>query len=160
MKRLLCVVLCFVLFHTILAADAMALASVPAASPHSAKVATVIARLGAGDTALVAVRLRDKTVLKGRLDAIGRDSFLVTDNDSGASRAVPYAAVTRLEGVNLANGTRVHVGGGFKAKVARAVLLVLPAHRVQRNNLTHGETALLIGVVVGILIAIVVAKAL
>ncbi len=119
-----------------------------------------MARLGAGENALVALRLQDETVVKGRVAAIARDSFLVTDNDSGLNQRVLYAQVTRLQGVNLASGTQVQVGGGFKARVARVAGLLLPVHRVQKNSLTGGEKMLLIGIVVGVLLAIVLAKAL
>jgi hypothetical protein len=62
--------------------------------------------------------------------------------------------------VNLLSGTQVHVGGGFKARVARLSRLLLPTHRVQSNSLSGGEKTLLIGIIVGILIAIVLAKTL
>ncbi len=161
MKRTFAVVLCFVLFHTILTADALALA--PAATPaprQAAKVAAAVARLGSGIDALVALRLQDKTVVKGRVAAIARDSFVVTDYHSGVAYRVPYAQVMRLQGVNLASGAQVQVGGGWRARVVRTAALLLPLHHVQKNNLTSGEKMLLIGIVVGVLLAIVLAKAL
>ena len=162
MMRTFTLVLCFLLFHSILTADALALAPGPAVPPtrQAVKVTTAVARLGSGDGALVALRLNDKTVVKGRLMAIERNSFVVTDNESGLDQRVAYAQVARLEGVNLASGTQVQVGGGFKARLARVAGLLLPTHRVQSNSLTSGEKTLLIGIVVGILLAIVLAKTL
>jgi hypothetical protein len=99
-------------------------------------------------------------VVKGRLSAIEPDSFVVADNQSGTEQRIPYAQVARLEGVNLLSGTQVHVGGGFKARLARLSGLLLPTHRVQSNSLSGGEKTLLIGIAIGILIAIVLAKTL
>jgi hypothetical protein len=109
---------------------------------------------------LVALRLQDKTLVKGRIAAVARDSFLVTDNHSGATQRVLYAEVKQLEGYNLFTGTRAGVGGGLRAKIARAATLLLPVHPVQKNSLTNGEKTLLIGIIVGILIAILLAKVL
>jgi hypothetical protein len=160
MKRAFTVVLCFVLFHTILAADAMALAPADPPSKQAVKVAAAVARLGSGDGALVAVRLQDKTVLKGRVAAIERESFVVTDNDSGLEQRITYAQVAHLQGVNLFSGAHVQVGGGFKARVVSVAKLLLPVHQVQKNSLTSNEKMLLIGIVVGVLLAIVLAKTL
>jgi hypothetical protein len=123
-------------------------------------VCLAVARLGSGNDALVALRLQDKTVLKGHIAAIDRDSFVVTDNDSGLDRRIAYAQVARLQGVNLASGAQVHYGGGFKARVARLAALLLPLHQVHKNSLTNGEKTLLIGIIIGVLLAIVLAKTL
>ncbi|HMA95960.1 MAG TPA: hypothetical protein VKP30_24905, partial [Polyangiaceae bacterium] len=160
MKRTFTIALCFVLFHSIVTADALALAPAPAPSRQSQKVAGAVARLGATDDSLVAARLHDHSVVKGRLTSIARDSFVVTDIDSGSTQRVFYAAVTRLQGVNIASGEQVQVGGGFKARVAQVATLLLPIHRVQRNSLTGNEKTLLIGIIVGVLLAIILAKAL
>ena len=160
MKRTFTLALCFLVFHSVITADALALAPAPALSRQSQKVAGAVTRLGAGDDSLVAARLQDHSVVKGRLAAIARDSFVVQDIDSGSEQRVFYSAVTRLQGVNIASGEQVQVGGGFKAKVARVASLLLPLHRVQRNSLTGSEKTLLIGIIVGVLLAIILAKAL
>ncbi len=160
MKHWFVFTLCFLLFHSILTADALALAPAPALSRTATKVADVLARLGAGEDSLVAARLQDQSVVKGRVASIDRDSFVVADIHSGVEQRVFYSAVTRLQGVNVASGEQVQVGGGFKARVTRIAMLVLPTHRVQKNSLTSGEKTLLIGIIVGILLAIVLAKVL
>ena len=160
MKRILTLVLCFVLFHSILSTDALALAPAPQPSRQTIKVATAVARLGVSNDSLIALRLQDHTVLKGRLSSVDRDFFVLTDADSGLDQRVYYSAVARLAGMNLANGTQVQVGGGFKAKLARVATFVLPLHRIQKNSLTGSEKTLLIGIIVGVLLAIILAKAL
>ncbi len=166
MKRLLSIVLCFVLFHTVLAADAFAIApnlyasQPPAPSRHAAKVAAAVTRLGPGNDALVAVRLEDKTVIKGRIAALEPNAFVVVDNESGVEHRVPYAQVARLQGVNIGTGVHVGIGGGFKARALQAAKLLLPVPRVPKNSLTGGEKTLLIGIIIGVLLAIVLAKTL
>ena len=160
MKRMLAVVICFVLMQTIMATDALALQPGYQLSRESTKVAAAAMRLGAGDQSIVAVRLKDKTVLKGRLSAVEQYGFVVTDLDSGNQQHVHYSAVARFAGMNFVEGTKVQVGGGFKSKLASAATFLLPLPRVQKNNLTDGEKKLLIGVGIGILLAIILAKAL
>ncbi len=160
MMRTFILAFCFLLFHTVLTAGALAWTPGPQPSRQAVKVAAAVARLGSGENALVALRLQDKTLVKGRIAAIARDSFVVTDNESGIGQRVAYAQVARLEGINLASGRRVGVNVGFKAKLARVAGFLLPGHRVQANSMTNGEKTLLIGIAVGILIAIVLAKAL
>jgi hypothetical protein len=164
MKGTLSVVLCFVLFHCILAADAYAiapnLATSRTASRQDMKVAQAVMRLGAGKQALVAMRLRDNTVVKGFVSTIEENGFVVTDNESGTERRVAYSQVTHLLGVNIETGAQAQVGGGFKARAAQVAKLLLPLHQVQKNSLTGGEKTLLIGIIIGVLLAIILAKTL
>lgn len=158
MKRVLAVLLSCLLFHSVLMAE---MAGVPARpSKQAIKVADAVQRLGTGENAVVAVRLRDKTTVKGHIAAIEADGFVVSDPDCGTEQPVMYGAVTRLVGVNLANGTQVRVGGGFKAKLASVAKVLSPVHKPGRNNLTGGEKTLLIGIGIGVLLAIILAKAL
>ena len=69
-----------------------------------------------------------------------------------------YAQVSQLEGVNVSTGVRVHHGGGFRAGIARGMAMVLPVRHVEANGFTK-TTVLIIGIVLGVLIAIIVAKA-
>src|SRR5690242_13760869 len=104
MKRMFVLSLCIILFHTILAADAFALAPAPAPSRQALKVAGAIGRIGAGEDALVAVRLRDHSVVKGWVSLIAADSFVVSDPGSNSEQRVYYSAVERLQGVNISSG--------------------------------------------------------
>jgi hypothetical protein len=67
MKRTLSLALCLLVVHTIMAADAYALFSTPAPPPsrHATQVATAVAHPGTGEDSVVALRLQNKTVLKG-----------------------------------------------------------------------------------------------
>ena len=159
MLRTFTLALSVLLVHTTLTADAFAITRNEATRPRETmKVAATLARLGAGADSLVALRLRNKSVLKGRLEALQDDAFVVKDTESGVEHIVLYSQVARLQGVNLASGTQVRVGGGFRARLASAASFLLPVRHAQVNNLTGGEKTLLIGIVIGVLLAIVLAK--
>ncbi|HZQ90322.1 MAG TPA: hypothetical protein VFA60_00845 [Terriglobales bacterium] len=161
MKRTFAWGLSLLLFHTVLAADAFAVTStVTPPTRQAIKVAAAVQRIGSGEYSLVALRLHNRAVIKGYVSEIGADSFTVTDNDSGIEHRVPYSTVARLQGMNLVSGTQAGIGGGFRAGVARVAGFLLPIHTRPVNNLTTGEKTLLIGIGVGILLAIILAKAL
>ncbi len=84
-------------------ADAFALEPVHP-SREAAKVAAAIARLGSGDDSLVALRLRDNALLKGRVIRVDLDSFTISDLDSAAEHRVSYSYVARPEGFNVVTG--------------------------------------------------------
>ena len=60
------------------------------------RVKKSIAKLGTGTDARVEVRLQDKTKLKGYLQAVGEDSFVVIDAKSGAATTVAYPQVEQV----------------------------------------------------------------
>ena len=158
LKRMLAIVLCGLLFETALATDAWALQPAGAlASKQAARVRSAITRMGTGTDAVVAVRLRDKSVVSGWISAVGPDSFRVTDPKTGAETKVQLMEVDRLAAANLVSGDTVQYGGGIRAKLANAIAVLGPGRQVRSNSLL-GSTALVIGIVIGILIAIIVAK--
>jgi hypothetical protein len=161
MRRLLAFSLCLLLIQGALSADAFAITSTaPPPDRQTAKVAAAVAQLGAGEFSLIALRLRNRDIVKGRISAVGANDFAVIDNDSGAEQRVPYSAVAKLQGYNLQTGKQAHAGmSAFKAGVVRGIALV--THRtVVKNSLTGREQALLIGIIVGVLLAIILAKVL
>ncbi len=161
MKRAFVWVLCFLLFETMLAADAFAIRlEHPPAPPKPTHIGNLIDRLGTGTDAVVAVRLRDKSVAAGYVAETARGYFVVVDPQTGRERTVAYAQVERLQGYNLTTGAEVHQGVGWRAKLVRTIAHLSPRPHPQANSLTGGEKTLLIGIAVGILLAIILAKAL
>lgn len=148
-------ILCIAVFESILCADAYAVMPNPPKATHLTKV---VNKLGTGTDALVALRLQDKSVLSGYISHVGPESFTVVDGATGEERTVSFAQVSQLEGVNASTGTRVHHGGGFRAGIARGMAMVIPGKQVPANGYAK-STILMIGIGVGILIAILVAKA-
>jgi hypothetical protein len=157
-RRVLAIVLCGLLFETMLAADAWALrpagtlASVPAA-----RVRKAVERVGTGTQSLVAVRLSDKQVVSGWIKSIGIDSFQVVNPQTGDPTTVRFLDVNRLAGTSLVSGDTVEYGGGVRSKLAAIANVIVPGRQPTSNGFAN-STLLIIGIVVGVLVAIIVAK--
>ncbi|MCU1283789.1 MAG: hypothetical protein JWO13_139 [Acidobacteriales bacterium] len=152
--------LAVVLIQAVLCADALAIRANPVVqAPESIKFNRLLGKLGEGTDSLVAVRLKDKSALAGYLAEINKDSFLLVDTKTGAENRVAYSQINRLQGVNLQTGAQVSHGLGIRGKLVKALTLLVPGRRVQRNGL-FGTSALLIGIVIGIILAIVLTKSL
>jgi hypothetical protein len=98
-----------------------------AANPESeaklaAKVKSAIAKLGTGPEARVEVRLRDKTKLKGYVQAANENSFSVVDEKTGNTTDVPYPQVKSVKGNNLSTGAKIAIGVGIAVLVIFALL--------------------------------------
>jgi hypothetical protein len=155
-KQIFTVLVCGLLFESVLAGDAWALQ--PAAlSGQTVRVRNAIQQIGTGTNALVAVRLKDKSVVSGSVSRIDLDSFQVTDSRTGAQTRVRFADVNRLAGANILSGDTVQYRSGIRAKLAKVAGVMVPGRGARSNGL-FGTTLLLIGIVIGILIAVVVAK--
>jgi hypothetical protein len=160
MKRICRCLLAIVLIQSILCADALAIRSnPPLQSPKAIRISKLIFRLGSGTDALIAVRLNDKSAVKGYVSEVGQDSFLVVDPATGESNRVAYAQINRLQGVNIDTGVQVSHGLGIRSKLAKVISVLVPGRRVQGNHLL-GTTTLVIGIILGIILAIVLAKTL
>jgi hypothetical protein len=158
MKRFCRCLLAIVLIQSILCADALAIRSnPPLQSPKVVKINKLIAKLGSGTDALIAVRLNDKSAVKGYVSEVAQDSFLVVDPATGESNRVAFAQINRLQGVNISTGAQVSHGLGIRSKLAKVLTVLVPGKHVQGNHL-FGSTALLIGIILGIILAIVLAK--
>jgi hypothetical protein len=64
---------------------------------QTAKVKSLISKLGTGKDARVAVKLKDKTELKGFVSEAGGEQFILTDEQTGASTPVMYAQVEKVK---------------------------------------------------------------
>ena len=93
---------------------------------YAEKVKQAIAKLGTGETALVKIKLRDKTKLEGFVSTIGEDSFVVTDGKTGVATTVAYPQVKQVKGNNLSTGAKIAIGVG----IAVVVLVVIIASGV------------------------------
>jgi hypothetical protein len=152
-------VLSLLLIQTVMCADVEALQPATARSaPRVDALRKVVEKLGSGQDALVAVRLRDRSIVSGYLSEAGPRSFTVAGLHGAASRSIDYAQIDRLAGYNFSTGVRVQQGGGIRGKLAHLAAVVLPGKQVFRNNLTTSTKLVLLGIAIGILIAIIVAK--
>jgi hypothetical protein len=149
--------LCAALLISTFCGDALALVPATSLPPRSARVRTRIAALGSGPEALVAVRLADRSVVSGYVGETGPESFLVVDPATGTGKTVEYAQVVRLHGQNLVSGAEVQDGGGIRTKVLGALAVLLPARPAPVNHFSATKT-LIVGIAIGIVLAVVLAK--
>ncbi|MCI0389531.1 MAG: hypothetical protein MOB07_12310 [Acidobacteria bacterium] len=89
------------------------------------KVKASINKLGVGQSARVAVKLRDKTRLAGYISEVKEDSFTITDPDTGKATVVPYPDVAQVKGHNLSTGAKVAIIGLSAAVAVLAFFLWL-----------------------------------
>ena len=96
---------------------------------RAAEARAGVARLGVGQGARVEVKLRDNTRLKGYVSEAGEDSFTITDSETGASRTVAYAQVSRVskQGQGLSARTKVIIGAAIAAGLIVGWQIVKPA---------------------------------
>lgn len=88
-----------------------------------AKVKGKIEKLGVGDKALIEVKLKDKTKVKGYISEANGDHFVVVDKASGAVTKVPYAQVKQAKGNNLSTGAKIAIGLGVLAAILILLLI-------------------------------------
>jgi hypothetical protein len=72
----------------------------------AANVKSGINKLGAGPAARVEIKLRDKTKIKGYVQEIADDIFVVVDDRTGATTTIAYPQVKQVKGNNLSTGAK------------------------------------------------------
>lgn len=77
------------------------------------KIKANITKLGTGKDAKVEVKLKDGTKLKGYVDKINENSFVVVDDKTGVSTEVLYPNVKQVKGNNPSTGAKIAIGVGI-----------------------------------------------
>ena len=75
----------------------------------AADVKSGITKLGTGSAARVEIKLRDKTKLKGYVQEIAADHFVVIDDRTGAATKIAYPQVRQVTGNNLSTGAKIAI---------------------------------------------------
>jgi hypothetical protein len=75
----------------------------------AADVKAGITKLGTGSTARVEIKLQDKTKLKGYVQEIAEDHFVVVDRRTGAVTMVAYSQVRQIKGNNFSTGAKIAI---------------------------------------------------
>jgi len=75
------------------------------------KVKASVNKLGVGEDARIAVKLRDKTKLAGYVSEVKEDSFTITESGAGKTTVVPYPDVAQVKGHNLSTGAKIAIIG-------------------------------------------------
>ena len=90
-----------------------------------AKVKASVAKLGAGKDAMISVKLRNKTKLKGYVSRIEEDAFFIADAKTGAETSVAYGDVTQVKGNNLSTGVIIAIAAGVAVGVTLLVIYII-----------------------------------
>jgi len=160
MSLRLCARVLVLLFTFALCASAFAIEPNAQGVPDNVKhLDHLIQKLGTGQTALVAVRLKDKSAVAGYVSEAGADYMVLVDPKTGHETQVSYYKVDRMQGYNVETKTEVHQNTGIRSKLVKFATWGLPGHQVPKNGFL-GVSALVIGIIIGIILAIVLAKAL
>ena len=88
------------------------------------KVRVNIAKLGTGNHALIALKLKDKTKVAGYISEVHADSFVVVHPKFGTVTSVNYADVAQAKGNNLSTGAKIAIGIGIGAAAVLIILLI------------------------------------
>jgi len=88
------------------------------------KVRTNVEKLGTGKSARIELKLKDGTKLKGYIDRINENNFVVIDEKTGAENEVPYPQVKQVKGNNLSTGVKIAIGVGIAIVVLVVIALI------------------------------------
>jgi hypothetical protein len=118
------VVACLLLIGLLVGSAPAASSRAEQRSKFSEKVKLNVAKLGTGNHALVAIKLRDKTRLAGYIEKVSEDSFVVVHPKFGTIASVNYADVAQVKGHNLSTGAKIAIGIGIGAAIVLVALLI------------------------------------
>ena len=123
LRKSLATIIALVLLQTLfLVQTAFAASKAEKEARLAAQVKQKLSNFGVGESARLAVKLRNKAMLGGYLKSTGEDSFVLANLKTGDSTTVAYADVTQVRGQNLSTGAKIAIG--IAIGVA-AVLIVL-----------------------------------
>ncbi len=97
-RKCLSLMLTFLLFH-VSAGPVFAKSKAEKKTQFATKVKANILKLGTGETALVKLKLLDKTKLEGYITEAGAESFVLTDAKDGVATTVAYPQVVSVVNV-------------------------------------------------------------
>ncbi|HEV8486453.1 MAG TPA: hypothetical protein VGV87_23110 [Blastocatellia bacterium] len=124
-KKPLAMVLSGLLITTVLSAGtASANSKTERQARFTEKVRVNIAKLGTGNNALIALKLKDKTKVAGYISEVHADSFVVVHPKFGTVTSVNYADVAQAKGNNLSTGAKIAIGIGIGAAAVLIILLI------------------------------------
>ena len=91
------------------------------------KLKMEIAKLGTGKEAKVVISLANGSKVKGYVSQVNENSFVVTNESSGATTEIQFSDVNKLAGRNMSTGTKIAIGFGIAA-VALLLLVFIGLH--------------------------------
>ena len=82
----------------------------PKQGKFAERVKAHIAKLGTGPGARIELRLRDKTKVKGYVNYVDEDHFVVADDQTGITTRMTYAQVIQIKGENFNRDKQIAIG--------------------------------------------------
>lgn len=123
LRKSLATIIAVVLLHTLLFVQpAFASSKAEKEARLATQVKQKLSNFGVGESARLAVKLRNKAIVGGYLESTGEESFVLKNLKTGDSTTVAYTDVTQVRGQNLSTGAKIAIG--IAIGVA-AVLIVL-----------------------------------
>ena len=92
------------------------------------RVKEKIRTLGTGPDALIEVKLRDNTRLKGYVSEAGNESFVIVDSNTHDAETIPYPQVKKVKGHNLSSGAKIAIGAGIAVGILAVLIVILKPH--------------------------------
>ena len=105
-KKLISLVVCNALVLFLCAGTHAASSREQKEAKLAADVKSRIIKLGTGSTARIEVKLRDKTKIKGYVQEITEDHFVVVDDRTGAATTIAYPQVKQVKRNKLSTGAK------------------------------------------------------
>lgn len=95
---------------------------------QSQKIRTQVSKIGTGPKARVEVKLRDETKLKGYISGIDKDSFALTNVNSGSVKQVSYDDVAQVKKPSHGLSTRswIIIAGAATAALVVGLTVIKP----------------------------------
>lgn len=125
MKKKYLLSVAILLLHLTLVLTAFAETRSDKETRAAAKVKTNITKLGTGSDALVEVKLRDGTKVKGYVSEINDSTFIVVNDDTATSTEVPYSNAKQVKGNNLSTGKKIAIGVAIGVAVFVVAVVVI-----------------------------------
>ncbi len=132
-RKIVSLVLAVLLFTTASVNVAFANSNKEKEARLAATVKEGVRKLGVGKDAQVAVKLRDKTKLKGYISEAGEDSFVVIDTNTGESNTVTYPLVKQIKGNNHSLGVQIAIGVAIAAAIIVTLIIIIGLGFRQRD---------------------------
>jgi hypothetical protein len=117
LKKYLSLLLVILIFNLTFSTSIFAATKEDKEARFAEKVKTNIGKLGTGKSALVKLKLKDKTKLEGFISAANDKTFTVTSLKTGTPTVVDYSQVKTAKGNNLSTGAKIAIGVGIAVGV-------------------------------------------
>jgi hypothetical protein len=127
-KKLFCISLALLLVNVICLRTTRATPKDGNNEQFVERVKEQIRNLGTGPDALIEVKLRDNTKLKGYVSEAGNESFVIVDTKTHNAETISYPQVKKVKGHNLSSGAKIAIGVGIGIGILAVLIVIFKPH--------------------------------